>query len=318
MSKDILIVGDPWETLDIPRDSTLYLTTVARNDFGMRSFWALPENLFFRNDRMFAKISGEVVSEKLEANGILKALDEFHSVHWRADPPVDLRTLRLWSLLDCYQASPFGSRTKLVNPPRALLSWNEKFSPLRFHEWAIASLVADSMFGFEAFFHSHPQKRLIAKPAAEAASRGVQFLPTTWQDASEILKQMQTEFGPWLVLQEFEASIIRHGETRVFLVAGEIAGAIQKNPKTEHVIMNLDAPPENQPTMKIAPLRPLQKERATFIGQTLAKEGVHLATLDFIGDKILEINVTSPGLIRWYDSQVGASEKIATKYWAKL
>ncbi|MBI3558614.1 MAG: hypothetical protein HY074_20285, partial [Deltaproteobacteria bacterium] len=54
MKADILFIGDPWETLDHDRDSTLHLARAARDGFGVRSHWALPENVFLQNGVLYA------------------------------------------------------------------------------------------------------------------------------------------------------------------------------------------------------------------------------------------------------------------------
>lgn len=317
MTKDILFIGDPWATLDHDRDSTLHLARVAKKAFGLRSFWALPENIFFQNGSMQARVDGEINDTELITLSDVREFRSFQSVHWRADPPVTLSTMRLWSLL---AASGGEKGVPFVNSPHALLTWNEKFAPLRFREWAIPSVVSDSERVWKIFFEESTRRgqQIVVKPSGDAASRGVQILPDQWESSLKILRELQATSGSWLVLQEYDKSLLELGETRVFILGPHLKGAINKRPNPKHKIMNLDVPVDERPTLAIATLTTEQSSRAHHIAKALASEGVYLATIDFIGSKILEINVTSPGLISWLDEKSSPENQIASQYWEGL
>lgn len=313
MRSDILIIGDPWETLDHPRDSSLHLMAVAAKQFHLRSHWAQPNGIFLRNGVLYARTDGEVVERNIDSSkSQIREFGSFHSVHWRTDPPVTLATMRLWSLLS---ASGGEKGVPFVNSPHALLTWNEKFAPTRFREWAIPSLAADAEHEWRGYFESRAGKQLVAKPVGDAASRGVQLLPKTWDAAAGILRQMRAEHGAWLVLQEFDEALLSVGETRIFTLGREIVGTINKHPHPKRPIMNLDAPEDERPRLSMTEPTAEQRFRAHTIADALAAEGVYLATIDFIGDRILEINVTSPGLIAWIDQRLPEDQQIALKYW---
>jgi glutathione synthase len=313
-TSEVLFIGDAWETLDHPRDTTLYLAQVAAEEFGIRSYWGQPTSIFFRDGDFRIRLCGEVTAGNItpiyDIAASSRSLSSFQSVHWRADPPVEISTLRLWSLLAT------ASRIKLLNPPQALLTWNEKFAPFRFGDWSVPTLVSDSVEGWQSFFEAHSAAHdIVAKPSGEAASRGVAILPDTWPEALDALKKLRAETGPWIVLQPFEPTLLTEGETRVFVIESEIAGALNKRPKKNHPIMSLDAPAADQPSIALATLTAEQRARAEHIIQALNADGVYVATIDFIGSRILEINITSPGLIKWMDSQLPKSQSIARKYW---
>lgn len=312
---DLLFIGDPWDTLDHPRDSTLHLAQTAHERHGAASFWATPDQVFLESGELKTRPEGRVFNGDLHPGaGEIVALSQYHSIHWRLDPPVDISTMRLWSLL-----AATGKDLRIVNEPRALLTWNEKFAPMRFLDWAIPGLVSDSVEAWKAFLKTSSGKRLLAKPSGDAASRGVTFLPTDPVQALQTLKTLRAEHGPWLVLQEFDEQLVKTGETRVFILDGEIRGAINKMPHPKHEIMNLDVPAAERPRLTPCEPEAEQRRRALEIGRALKQDGVYLATIDFIGDRVLEINVTSAGLIKWLDSQAGrAGEKIAERYWQGL
>jgi glutathione synthetase len=320
MSRDILIIGDTWETLDHERDSSLHLCRIARNEFKFDTYWASPNFVFRENGTLKIALSGRLVDAntpyaELNASSEVRDLSSFHSVHWRADPPVDLSTMRLWSLLAATQKS---DRVQLINSAESLLKWNEKFAPLAFESWAIPGLVANTKQAWEVFFEKHKGSKIIAKPSGEAASRGVQFLPDQWTQALSVLNSMQLQHGPWIVLQKFQPDIRTYGETRIFIIGGRVHAVLNKRPNPDHLIMNLDLPPEARPTLMLAEPTPIQLTRATTIAKTLLADGVYLATIDFIGDQILEINVTSPGLMAWVDERLPSNKRLAVEYWRGL
>lgn len=315
-SREILIIGDEWSTLDHPRDSTLHLCRVARREFGIKTYWSLPSEIYREHGILKSRLTTELTDQGLKAvEPEPRSLSSFHSVHWRADPPVLIGTMRLWSLI---ASATSMNKICMVNTPESLLKWNEKFAPVAFSDYAITGMVADSEAAWKIFFDKHPGERLIAKPAAEAASRGVQFLSQKWDEALAALNQMRKAYGSFLIIQEFVPEIVSIGETRIFIVDGKIAGAINKKPKANHLIMNLDLSDDAKPQLSLCEPTAEQTRRALEVATTMAQDGVYIATIDFIGEKILEINVTSPGLINWLDERLPDDAKIARKYWNGL
>jgi glutathione synthase len=210
-----------------------------------------------------------------------------------------------------------------VNAPQALLAWNEKFAPTRFPDWAVPALISDTPSDWKRFFEnqqrSNPSTKLLAKSADDAASRGVTFLSKDWSIAEKTLRELREKHGPWLILQEFDRALVSEGETRVFVLNGEVVGSLKKRPHPDRLIMSLDAPENQQPRLELCALTREQGERARRIARTLLNDGVYLSTIDFIGDRVLEINVTSPGLIKWFDEQTQTrNDSLARRYWRGL
>jgi glutathione synthase len=313
---DLLFVADPWDTLDHQRDSTLHLAKVAAEKYGARSYWCVPRSVHFEDGALAARLEGEVADGALKGRpDETRRLDSFHSIHWRADPPVDLAQMRLWCLF-----AATSRNVRLVNPARVLLEWNEKFGPLLFTEWSIPCLVSDDERVWESFYGARRAAgtRVIAKPSGDASSRGVEILPDRWSEASQRLRAIRENHGPWLVLQEFAPEARSLGETRAFILDGEIHGAISKKPHPKHEIMNLDAPENERPQLSLGEPSATQRKRALAIARALAADGGYLATIDFIGDRVLEINVTSPGLIQWLDAHSSGKDGVAAAYWKGL
>ncbi|MBI2606265.1 MAG: hypothetical protein HYW49_09320 [Deltaproteobacteria bacterium] len=321
MTKSILFIADPWNCLDHARDSSLHLARVAIQDFGLRCYWTTPAAIFFDHGELFARLEGElhapdtgVLSPKqmLDPREEVLPFSDFHSVHWRKDPPVDLLQTRLWSLAASTEAAE-----KFVNPLRALLAWNEKFAPHLFGPWAIPTFVSDSENEWRRYLSEHSGRKIIVKPVANAASRGVSVLPGTWAEACNILRELREAHGPWIVFQEFDDSVRVQGEARAFFLSGQIRAALRKTPHPDRPIMSLDTEENFRPRLELCTLDGEQQLRAAAIARALTESGVHIATIDFIGPRILEINVTSPGLLSWIDAQE-PSPQLAKHYWEAI
>lgn len=321
MANSVLFIGDSWNSLDHARDSSLHLARAAIRGFSARCHWATPSSVFFDRGELHVRVTGGLRApagaaptskEMLDPREEVLRFSDLHSVHWRFDPPVDLQTTRLWSLAAATEAAE-----KFVNPLRALFEWNEKFSPLRFGSWAIPAFVSDSEMEWRRFLSEHSGRKIVAKPVADAASRGVSILPADWDAARDVLRGLGEKHGPWIVLQEFDDSIRIQGETRAFFVSGAIRAALRKTPHPHHPVMSLDTDEKFRPKLELCKLDGEQQSRADTIARALKESGVHLATIDFIGPRILEINVTSAGLLGWVDAQE-PSAQLAKHYWEAI
>lgn len=315
----ILFVADPWRTLEHATESTLILAREAQNQ-GLRCYWATPEQIYFRKDRLYATGAAllTAAAQGLEPLGEDLDLTRVHSLHWRCDPPVTLATMRFWSLMDS-----LSHRHRLVNSARALLTWNEKYACLRYPRWTPETFVSN-----DRALRQKEEQRLTAggrafvvKPAGEAASRGVVAHGHLNADrrqqqrrASDQEPDGSPNLGPWALLQAFEPAVFR-GETRVFLMGGRIAGCLRKTPRTDDPVMRWHSE-EVKPIVELTTPSATQKTRALAVAKDLKREGVIFATVDFIGGKLLEINLTSPGLLHALGPE---GERAASKaYWRAI
>ncbi len=315
--KKVLFIADSWSQLDHSRDSSLYLAKIGYQQFDLQFYWATPNSVFFNHNEISVKLDGVLtfLKNKIELTPLKDeqtSLETFYSIHWRKDPPVDLHTFQLWNLIESQTI-----RERFVNPISTLLTWNEKFSPFRFKEWAIPSFISCDADEMIKFISEHSNQRIVIKSVNNAASRGVKLLSKTSSLSKKELEFLIKNEGPFLMLQIFDESVYIHGEKRAIIINGKIEGVLIKMPKSNFEIMNLDQTPEHQPNLSISTLSETQKKRAELIAEELKRSQTHIASIDFIGDRLLEINITSPGLLRWYDEEI-KQEKLARAYWNAL
>jgi glutathione synthase len=102
---------------------------------------------------------------------------------------------------------------------------------------------------------------------------------------------------------------VKDGDKRIFLVAGEFAGAFNRGPPAGETRSNLHI----GGTAKATKLTKRDEEICSRIGPELKKRGLLFTGIDVIGPYLTEINVTSPTGIRQVKQFGGAD--IAALIW---
>ena len=120
-----LFVTDPWPTLDHPKDTTLRLAEEALA-LGAEAYICDLRTLRWDHDcvlldaRQFLQIDPGRLEEVLQARGPEPTSPaEFHSVHYRTDPPVDLHAFHyLAPASSCFLMGLGGQRASSLRQPR--------------------------------------------------------------------------------------------------------------------------------------------------------------------------------------------------------
>ena len=113
----------------------------------------------------------------------------------------------------------------------------------------------------------------------------------------------------YIMCQKFLPKI-KYGDKRVFLINGEICGAISRVPKIGSFLSNMSK--GAKPTL--TKLTKTEYKISNIIAKNLKKKNIYLAGIDFIDQKLNgDINVTSPtGLKTYYDL---SKINLAKKFW---
>lgn len=194
---------------------------------------------------------------------------------FRLDPPVGEEYRRVASLW-----ATAGSHVALVNNPMAISSLSEKMIPL--------------VGGHEIKFFTHGR----AYPG--------DILKSLWGfgGTSVIRVEEERPLDSGEMAQEFCADV-EHGEDRVFILGKEIVGSLRKIPASGEFRTNSQFGSHFQ-WEKVSRT---QGAIAEFYQDWLAKHGVTMATVDFLGDRVLEVNITCPGLL-YLAAVMGAGDEI--------
>ena len=200
----------------------------------------------------------------------------------RKDPPFDRRYFYTTLLLDFLPES-----TRVSNSPQSLRDWNEKLSALDFPEYCPPTLVASQWTAIKAFAEEH-ESRLVIKPLDGNGGKGIEFVNHDDPKIEEVFKKATNNFSHQIVIQKYVPET-KEGDVRVLFVKDKVLGAIIRKAPEGKELNNLDQGATAHPWE----LTPKQKQICDEMGPKMLARGVTFVGIDFLGDTLIEINVTS-------------------------
>ena len=213
-----------------------------------------------------------------------RALKDFAAVLMRKDPPFDMEYVYSTYLLEAA-----GREGALVfNRPRAIRDHNEKFAIAGFGEFIAPTLVTRDAVRIDAFIDAH--RDTIVKPLDGMGGTSVFRVRADDPNRNVIVETVGAHGARTVMVQRF-ISEIADGDKRVLLIAGEpVPYALARIPKAGETRGNLAAGGRGV----ARPLTTRDREIAAALGPGLWAEGLLVVGLDVIGDRLTEVNVTSP------------------------
>lgn len=224
----------------------------------------------------------------LDAESSTVALADVDAVFIRKDPPFDAAYLYATLLLEHARGTESKRGPIIVNDPRGLRDANEKLYAMNFSEWTPTTLVTadrDAIFDFVSTVGGNA----VIKPLDGAGGSGVMMLRSGDKNARAIVDVLTREGAQLAMVQEFLPSVTV-GDKRVLLLDGEPLGAILRVPRGDDLRSNIHVGGSVVPTE----LTPRELELVTSIAPRLRKDGLIFVGLDVIGERLTEVNVTSP------------------------
>jgi glutathione synthase len=213
-----------------------------------------------------------------------KALRDFDAVVMRKDPPFDSEYFYATHLLE--RAEREGA--KVLNSPKALRDHPEKLAILEFPQFIAPTLVTREAEAVRAFHAEH--KDIILKPLDGMGGMGIFRVKEDGLNLGSIIETLNKNGAETVMVQKFLPAIAQ-GDKRVLVIGGKpVPYCLARIPQGSEVRGNLAAG-----GLGVAqPLSESDWAIAKALGPVLAERGLLLAGLDVIGDKLTEINVTSP------------------------
>jgi glutathione synthase len=292
-----LFVMDPASTMHPEKDTSFAFLRAARAR-EHASYHCLPRDVSNEGRSVFARARPIRVQntaphcelgaeERLE----LAALD---AVFIRKDPPFDSAYAHLTQQLELVK-----DRVLVLNDPRGLREANEKLFAFHFAEHMPRSLVTARPDEIVAFVEA-VGGRAVLKPIDGAGGSGVVVLSSEDRNTRS-LADVWTEEGKRLALvQEYEPRV-RSGDKRVLVLDGRPLGAILRVPREDDVRANIHAGGRVEAT----DLTPREHAIVDALGPKLVENGLYFVGLDLIGERLIEVNVTSPTGIQELSRFVG-------------
>lgn len=295
-----LFVADPLHTFNTKKDTTFVMMREAQRR-GHTVFATEPKDISW-------EVGGRVVASvrKLRLTGDLKdwyeeiaveqeALASFDAVLMRKDPPFDSEFFYATHMLS--QAEREGA--KVFNKPAALRDHPEKMAVMEFPELLGPTLITRNPQDIRAFHAQHQD--IILKPLDGMGGMGIFRVGADGMNLGSIIETLNQNGATSVMVQKFLPAIAQ-GDKRVLIIGGKpVPFCLARIPQGNEVRGNLAAGGKGV----AQPLNDADRAMAEKLGPVLLQRGLLLVGLDVIGDKITEINVTSPTCFQEIQQQTG-------------
>jgi len=233
-------------------------------------------------------------------------LARLDAVFIRKDPPFDAAYLYLTQQLDLVK-----DRVLVMNDPRGVRDANEKLFAFQFSEFMPRSLVSAEREAIIAFVHTVGGTAVL-KPLDGAGGSGVVVLAAGDRNVRSLVDMLTFEGKRLAMVQEYQPAV-RQGDKRVLLLDGRPLGAILRVPREDDVRANIHAGGQVHAT----DLTPKERALVEAVGPKLREYGLWFVGLDLIGEKLIEVNVTSPTGIQELGRHLGTRPEEAVIAWVE-
>lgn len=337
MSK-ILFICDALESFKIETDTTISLM-VAAHELKAEILYCKPQDLYLENNIAYANtnqleilvnnhsdltleklnVFHDKMDSRLRGNDISAAhswykvgerlpkvnLNTFKAIMVRNDPPFNMEYYYLTQILT--MAEQNGA--VVINNSNALRNFNEKLAILNFPEFITPTIVTKNKDVILEFLQTHAQ--CVIKPIDLMAGRGVFKISLNDVNCGAILEASTNYFTQTVMVQRFIPEVI-HGDRRIFIVHGEvISHCLYRIPQGNAIRGNIAAGGRGE----VHQLRPEDYVVANKVAKWLKEQNIVFSGIDIIGNKLTEINITSPTGARqiFNHSGVNISNRLLSK-----
>ncbi|MGS0674867.1 glutathione synthase [Shewanella sp. 0m-4] len=296
---NILFLMYPWSTIVPETDTTLRLIheCVAR---GHTVALATTSNLTMRDSEASAfcqvfnkeaSAPSNIVSfyKKARFKTVQLPLAGFDSIFMRASPPLDPIAL---NFLDSVRDDVF-----IMNDIDGLRIANNKLYTASFDDpnntFIPVTHVSKTPEYLEQVLRESKTDKMIMKPLDGFGGQGVILVEKAAQKSFHSLLQFYINSGKggnYVILQEYVAGA-EAGDVRILMLNGEPIGAMKRVPAEGEVRSNIHA---GGSVVKHT-LTKKEKELCKHIGPKLVRDGLFFVGIDVISEKLIEVNVQSPG-----------------------
>lgn len=290
MALKVGVQMDHISSIQIGGDSTFALCLEA-SARGHELFHWTPDRLQMRGSSVSAAIEPMQVRDVAGDHFTLGPahptdLRELDVVLLRQDPPFDMSYITTTHMLE-----RIHPETLVVNDPVSVRNAPEKILVTEFPDLMPETLITRDFEAIRAFRKEFGD--IIIKPLYGNGGAGVFRIGEADQNLSSLLEMFDGMFREALIAQRYMPEV-RQGDKRIILVDGEAAGVINRIPAEGDARSNMHVGGK----AVAAELSKRDREICEAIGPTLNEHGFILVGIDVIGDRLTEINVTSPTGIR--------------------
>ncbi len=286
------IVMDPISSINIKKDTSFAMLLEAQSR-GYELHYMEMNSLYLRGGE--GRAMTRKLSVKQDYDGWYEfgteqdiALQELDVILMRKDPPFDTEFIYATYILE--RAEEKG--TLIVNKPQSLRDCNEKLFTAWFPELTPDTLVTRNAAQLKAFHKEHTD--VILKPLDGMGGASIFRLKPEDANVSVVIETL-TEHGTRFCMAQNYLPAIKDGDKRVLVVDGEpVPYCLARIPAQGETRGNLAAGGRGE----AQPLSESDWAIARKVAPVLKEKGLIFVGLDIIGDRLTEINVTSPTCAR--------------------
>lgn len=295
------IVMDPITSINLKKDTSFAMLLEAQRR-GYQLHYMEMADLYLTNGEARARtrvVTVEYNYEKWYEFGSEQdiPLADLDVILMRKDPPFDTEFIYATYILE--RAEEQG--TLIVNKPRSLRDCNEKLFTAWFADLTPDTLVTRNKSQLKAFHEKHGD--IIMKPLDGMG--GTSIFRVKQDDPNlPVIAETLTNLGTRFCMAQNYLPAIKDGDKRVLVVDGEpVPYCLARIPQGGETRGNLAAGGRGEPR----PLTESDWAIARRVAPVLKEKGLIFVGLDIIGDRLTEINVTSPTCVREIEAECPVS-----------
>jgi glutathione synthase len=292
MSIKLAIVMDPITQINIKKDTSFAMLLAAQGR-GYELTYLEMNDLYLDTGKPMCNARSLSVQRDPENWFTLGepeqlSLCAFDVILMRKDPPFDSEYLYATQMLELAEKAG----TLVVNRSQALRDFNEKLFTAYFPDLIPATLVTRDTRRIREFHTKH--KDIICKPLDGMGGTSIFRVKEDGNNLGVIIETLTALNTTYAMFQEFLPSI-KDGDKRILIIDGEVVPyCLARLPTKGENRGNLAAGGTGRPQ----PISDSDRQLAEAIAPTLVENGLIFVGMDVIGDRITEINVTSPTCVQ--------------------
>lgn len=295
----VAIVMDPIQTVKTYKDTSFRIALEAQAR-GYELLYLELADMFIEQGTAMARVQPLQITDREQdfyqlGKAEIVVMGELDVIFMRKDPPFDIEFVYATHMLDL--AARDGAL--VVNRPQSLRDCSEKLFTAWFPDLIPATLVSRSAEQIRAFHSKH--KDIILKPLDGMGGASIFRVDESGSNLGVIIETLTALGNRFAMVQEYLPAI-KDGDKRILIINGEpIPYSLARVPSAGETRGNLAAGGTGRPQ----PLSDSDFALAHAVGPVLKEKGLYLVGLDVIGDRITEINVTSPTCMREIENAYG-------------
>jgi glutathione synthase len=272
------------------------------NQRGHTVFFLEPHDLYIRRDEVVARMRNITVPRDLSMKQywrsliqclkkddlIFESVVEMDAIFLRKDPPLLYQSMEF---LD-----PVSDRVFMINSTRGQIIANSKLYILNFPDIIPETHVSRDPVRLKKIIDDFGGA-MVVKPLRRYGGEGV--IKVSVKDRENLNSLIHYYVAAYkayperepIMVQEYLHGVSSDGDVRILLLNGEILGAMRRKAQEGEFRTNIHA----GATAYKHEVTPREKKICDTLKRRLVEDGLYFVGIDIIEDRLVEINVLSPG-----------------------